>query len=158
LPRPPERSDPASPDLQVEGLEEAAADLLPLLVRYHRELATEDTPALDPDWQALLRGAALGQVMLVTARHAGALVGFALSVLYTHCFHRTVAYAQTHEYIDPAYRVGLFGVVFLKRNADLLRERGVKRAYIATGNERIGKVYERAGYRFEEACYVRTFT
>jgi GNAT superfamily N-acetyltransferase len=153
----PERSDPAAPDLQVEGLEEAASDLLPLLVRYHRELASEETPPLDPDWQALLRGAALGQVMLVTARHEGVLVGFALSVLYTHCFHRTVAHAQTHEWLDPAYRVGPFGLEFLKFNAEMLREKGAKRAYIATGNERVGKVYERAGYRFEEAAYVRTF-
>jgi GNAT superfamily N-acetyltransferase len=150
--------DPAAPDIQVEGLDAAAGDLAPLLARYHRELAREDTPALDPDWQALLRGAAFGQVVLVTARHEGALVGFALSVLYTHCFHRTVVYAQTHEWIDPAYRGGLFGLTFLKFNAERLKAMGVKRAYIATGNARIGKVYERAGYAFEEAGYVRTFS
>jgi hypothetical protein len=146
----------SAPEIQVEGLEEALTDLLPLLVRYHKELAVEGTPDLDPDWPALLRAAAFGGVLLVTARHEGALVGFALNVLYAHVMHRSVAHAQTHEWLDPAYRIGAFGLSFLRENLSLLRGKGVKRAYIATPNERVGKVYERAGYAFAEAAYVVT--
>ena len=140
----------------MEALEEAVGDLLPLFVRYHREIAPEDAPALDPDWQGLLREAAFGRVLLVTARHEEALVGFALNMLYMHVFHRAVAHAVTHQWLDPAYRVGLFGLDMLKRNLVLLREKGVRRAYIATASEPVGKLYERAGYSFIEAAYVVT--
>jgi len=151
----PIQSAGASPDIQVESLGDAASEFVPLLVRYYRELAIPDTPPLDPDWQGLLREETFGRVLFVTARHEQALVGFALNVLYTHVFHRAVPHAQTHEWIDPAYRVGLFGLEFLKRNIELLREKGIARAFIATSNERISKVYERVGYTFNEAVYAQ---
>lgn len=151
------------PVIAVEDLEEAVRELPSLLVRYWKENGDSELP-IDPDWQALFRAQALKQLVLVTVRHEGDLVGFAVNLFYFHPTHRTVPHCQTlWIWLDPIYRVGSFGLKFIKKNLEFINIKfeslpgysGPTRAFIATPDEGVGKIYERAGYAFCEAVYER---
>lgn len=149
------------PDIKVEALEEVAKELPPLLQRYWRELGPSEFP-IDPDWQSLMRQSAMGQVMVVTVRHEGIMVGFAVNLFYFHVTFRTVPHAMIlWVWLDPAYRVGMLANKFLKKNLDFIEEKfeaskleGPKAVYLATPNERAAKLYERLGFKFSEAVYM----
>ena len=159
LQKPPARLD--EPEIKVENLEEVAKELPPLLTRYWHERGDPDV-VMDPDWQALLRQSAMGNVVLVTVRHDKAMVGFAFNLVHTHPSHRTVPHFTTLWFwLDPAYRVGAFGLKFARKNLSLLEEKAkaygapINRLFIAAPDERTATLYERAGYTFLEAVYVK---
>src|ERR1700676_2563598 len=74
--------------IQVESLYDIARELPPLLVRYCSEF--DESP--DPDWQQMLRMTAAGALRTVTARDAGALVGFVFNIVGPHLMHKAMVY------------------------------------------------------------------
>lgn len=153
----PSRSAAESPEIAVERLAEAAPELPPLFAAYWRESGDQTIP-LDPDWQGLLMQEAMDRLLFVAARHEGALVGFAITLFFPHVAHKASLHAQTAWlYIEPAYRSGLFALRFVKHNLALVKMRKPVRAFIATLDERLAKLYERAGYEFHEAVYAKVF-
>lgn len=162
-PPPPKPSATAAPDLtiQVEQLYDIAQELPPLFVSYGREFPKVEGVVSDPDWPQLLRMAALGALKVLTARDDGVLVGFAFSVVGPHLMYRSVIHGITNAiWLDPAYRAGWFPVRFLRANLDMLRDAGCRRVCIGhdAGWPRLGKVFERLGYKCDEVLYAQVLT
>jgi GNAT superfamily N-acetyltransferase len=159
--RPPRASAPAllEPSIQVESFSAIADELAPLFVRFWKENGRDGVP-LDPDWVSLLRMTAAGLLRVVTARQDGALVGFILNIVGPHLMYHGTCHGTTIDYwLDPICRAGWFPVKFLRRNVELLREWGAKRAFIAADagykDGRAGKLFERLGYAKHEVHYAR---
>lgn len=155
------RSAPATPKIAVELLYECRNELIPLFVRFHVEQGKHDIE-LDPDWDQLLRMTATGMLRVVTVRDEGTLVGFLLNTLGPALFYKSTLHASTIAYwLDPVYRAGWFPVKVFRRNLELLREWGVKRAFIAVDasykNGRMGMVFRRLGYELHETHYSMVF-
>ena len=146
------------PTLQVEALLDIARELPPLFVRYGREFAKIEGVISDPDWQQMFRMAAAGMLRVVTVRDSGVLVGFAFNIVGPHLMYRSVIHGITNAvWLDKAYRVGWFPLKFLRFNRDKLIEWGCKRLCIGHDLtwDRLGKVYERLGYKLDEILYVQ---
>lgn len=154
-------SAPAQPEIAVEPLHAISRELTPLFVRFHQEQG-KDGVELDPDWDALLRMTVQGGLRIVTVRQDGVLVGFILNTVGAPLFYRGTLHASTIAYwLDPALRSGWFPIKLMRRNVELLREWGVKRAFIAVDvrfkDGRMGKVFERLGYHIHETHYAQVF-
>jgi GNAT superfamily N-acetyltransferase len=127
-------------------------------VRYGAELYKAP---LDPDWQGLFRMTAVGMLKLITARFDGLLVGFACTNIGQHLMFKSTPHGITFAvWLDPAYRTGGNGYKLLRFNRDFLLGLGCKRLCISTDarSPRLGKVYERLGYKFDELSYAGTFS
>ena len=166
-PAPPRRlrlvpSAPAKlePTIAVEIFYECRHELVPLFVRFHAEQGRGIE--LDPDWDALLMMTAAGRLRVVTVRDEGVLVGFMLNTVGPPLFYKSTLHGSTIAYwLDPIYRVGWFPVRLFRRTMELLREWGVKRAFIAADagfkDGRMGRVFERIGYELHETHYAVLF-
>lgn len=155
-PPPPRPSAIGAPDIAVERLYDIAQELPPLFVRYGQEFPTIEGVVSDPDWTQMLRMDAMGMLKVLTARDGGALVGFAFSVVGPHMMYRSVKHGITNAvWLDPAYRSGWFPLKFLRANLEMLRDEGCRRVCIGHHAlwPRLGKVYERLGYKFVERLY-----
>lgn len=137
-----------------ESLYKIADELPPLFIRYGKELGTAPT---EPNWHELFRMQASGILRVVTARQNKVLAGFCFNSVGPHLMYRTTIHGITFAvWLDHAYRTGWTGVRLLVKNRDLLREWGVKRAYISepfTGGLKLDKVYKRIGYEPAEMNY-----
>jgi GNAT superfamily N-acetyltransferase len=154
LPRP-KVSASGAPDFQEESLVDIASELTPLLVRYGAEIYKAP---LDPDWQGLFRMTAMGALKTITARIDGLLVGFACSNVLPHIMFKSTPHGITFAvFMDKEYRG--HGYKLLRFNRDFLLALGCKRLCISTDarNPRLGKVYERLGYKFDETSYAGIF-
>lgn len=154
-------SDLVQPEIAVESFYDVGRELLPLFVRFHAEQG-RDGFELDPDWEGLLRMTAQGALRVVTVRSNGAAVGFILNVVGPALFHRSSIQGATVAYwLDPAFRAGWFPIKLMRRNVELMREWKVQRAFIAADagykSGRMGKVFERLGYRLHETHYAIVF-
>jgi GNAT superfamily N-acetyltransferase len=146
----------------VESLYDVSREIAPLFVRFWQESGKHDVP-LDPDWEALLRLTALGFLRVVTVRDKDMLVGFILNVVgQPHLMYRSTPHGTTLAYwLSPEFRRGWFPVKLFRQNLDLLREWGCRRVFIAADagykNGRMGRVFERLGYRILETSYAAVF-
>lgn len=149
------------PVVAVESLYEVSRELTPLFVRFHREQG-KDGIELDPDWDRLLRMTAAGALRVVTVRDGETLVGFMLNVIGPALFHKSTIQGSTVAYwLDPVFRAGWFPVKLFRRNLELLKEWGCERVFIAADagfkSGRMGRVFERLGYRMDEMHYAKVF-
>jgi len=134
-------------------------ELPPLFVRYGREFPRVEGVVSDPNWPQMLRMAGAGGLRVVTARNDGLLVGFAFNIVGPHLMYRNTSYGITNAiFLEKAFRFGWFPIKFLKHNLDCLKEWGVKETFIArdVANTRLGKVFERLGYKAVEVGYTRS--
>lgn len=148
------RSESAQPKftIQEESFLKIVDELPPIFMRYGVE---NGKAVVDPDWQGMMHMAATGQLRMVTARYGDILIGFCLNILSRPLMYKTTIFGTTFAvWLDKPYRWGLNGLKLVRRNKELLLEWGCQRLYIAAENPRLGKVYARLGYRFEEAHYV----
>lgn len=147
-------SETASPEftIQEEPFLKIVDELPPLFVRYGKE---NGKAPVDPDWQGLLHMAAGGMLRMTTARYGETLVGFCLNILSRPVMYKTTLFGTTFAvWLDKPYRYGMNGLKLVRRNKELLIEWGCDRLYIATDKDRLGKVFERLGYRYDESHYV----
>jgi GNAT superfamily N-acetyltransferase len=146
-----------APDIAVEPLANIASELTPLFVRFWQE-SGKDGVEIAPDWENMLRLAAVDMLQVVTVREA-TLLGFLLNIIQPrHLFYRDIVHASTIAYwLDPSLRTGWFPIKLFRRNLDFLRERGVKRAFIAADAAfhagRAGLIFQRVGYTLYETHY-----
>lgn len=148
------------PELQVEVFYECRNELIPLFVRFHAEQGRGIE--LDPDWDALLQMTAMGRLRVVTVREGGTLVGFMLNTVGSALFYKSTLHGSTIAYwLDPALRAGWFPIRMFRYNLDLMRQWGVKRAFIAADagfkDGRMGAVFRRLGYELHETHYAKVF-
>ena len=145
------------PAIAIEPLANIAAELTPLFIRFWKE-SGKDSVELSPDWETLLRMSALGLLQVVTIRDADVLSGFLLNIIQPrHLFYKMPHASTVAYWLEPALRVGWFPVKMFRRNLELLRERGVARAFIAADAGyragRAGLIFQRVGYEKYETHY-----
>jgi hypothetical protein len=134
-------------------------ELPPLFVRYGREFPRVEGVTADPNWPQMLRMAAAGGLKIVTARSGDTLVGFAINIIGPHIMYRGTCFGITNAiFLEKAYRFGWFPIKFLRHNITCLKEWGVVETFIArdVANTRLGKVFERLGYKPVEVGYTRS--
>ena len=145
---------PTEPELAVESLAAIGSELTPLFIQFWKEFDRKD--ALDIDWRNLMRLEAMDQLLLLTVRDNGSLVGFVLNIIQPRHLFFAISTGTTIAYwLDPVFRRGGYASALFKRNLDILREKEVKRVYLAVASDRVGKLVERLGYVKHEIHYTK---
>jgi len=114
---------------QVEDFFQALPEMLPYLPQHYAELALDkDQVPLDPDWRRYRALYDLGQLLLVTLRERGRLVGYSWTFITPHMHYgSTLTATMDIFWIVPEYRGRMGGKRLFRAVERELRRRGVKR-------------------------------
>ena len=132
-----------------------------LAKRHYAEGGTASGEApLDPDWDRLFEYERGGFLKVWTVRHAGVMVGFALSVVTHDLFRASTRYGYIQLFwLAPEWRDGLRGVRFLRAMVEAVEGLGVSVVRVplndlfepgADGRTRVAVLFERQGFRAVE--------
>lgn len=133
----------------VESLTERLEDLKPFFPLHWEELAlNQKQVALDPQYGVYLAKDAAGEVMLVTLRKAGEIVGYFVGFVgpglhYKSCLTLTMDIF----YVVPEHRGDGGGFVLFKAVEAEARRRGVQRMFVGS------KMHKDASFLFEKLGY-----
>ncbi len=130
---------------QIEPWTEFVKEVQPLLAKHYDELAlNKDKVPLDPQYEVYAEREAAGQVLLMTLRDAGKLVGYFVGFVapglhYKTCLTLTMDIFWTHHDI----RGGFAGVRLFRAVEKEAKRRGVQRIFYGS------KLHKDAGRMFE---------
>ncbi len=135
--------------LQVESFTELLDELKPLLPLHWEELAiNKDKVPLDPQFDIYIRREAAGEVMMVTARRDGALVGYFIGFVAPGLHYKTcLTLIMDIFFIHPSARNGFAGVKLFKAVEAEAKRRGVQRIIVGS------KIHADASILFERLSY-----
>jgi GNAT superfamily N-acetyltransferase len=135
--------------LQVESFTELLDELKPLLPLHWEELAiNKDKVPLDPQFDVYIRREAAGEVMMVTARRDGALVGYFIGFVAPGLHYKTcLTLIMDIFFIHPSARNGFAGVKLFRAVEAEARRRGVQRIIVGS------KIHADASILFERLSY-----
>ena len=136
--------------LQVESFTELLGELKPLLPLHWEELALDkDKVPLDPQFDIYIRREAAGEVMMVTARRDGELVGYFIGFVAPGLHYKTcLTLIMDIFFIRPDARNGFAGVKLFKAVEKEARRRGVQRMIVGS------KMHADASVLFERLNYL----
>lgn len=143
---------------QVEPYAACLAQLIALYPQHWEMLALDkDRPeaALDPMWEVYAERDAAGQVLLVTLRERGDLVGYFLGFIAPGLhYRRCLTYHMDIFYVVPSMR-GRFGGKRLMRALMVeCRRRGVKRMFVGEKlHQPAGRLFMAMGFVPVETTY-----
>ena len=160
-PQSPTPSDRAKPSFKAQPLYEIAHELPALLVQHSAEVDDGQYP-LDVDWDAYFAMALVGQLRFLTARVDDVLVGYIANIVRPHLRFKTTLHCFIEAYwLSPVYREGWAPVRMFRENDRLLKEWGVKRAYVAVEDQYKGGkanvLFERLGYHHAAQSFIKDF-
>jgi GNAT superfamily N-acetyltransferase len=145
---------------QVEPYADTLPELLPHYTAHWQEVALDtERPhaALAPQFGAYEARDAAGEVVLVTLRDLGRLVGYFLAFVGPGLHYRNCLTAQMDIiYVAPSSRGRFGGLRLIRTMMAELRRRGVDRFFAGekVGKSRgLGRLYEIAGMRLVERHY-----
>lgn len=102
---------------------------------------------LDPDYDRLLEGNALGRYIIFTARKDGILVGNCGIWLYESTHTKDLMASEDTLFLQKEYRKGRTGIKFFQYCEEVLRSLGVVEvSFSVSPNNNVWKVWERLGY------------
>lgn len=143
---------------QIESFEERLEELKPLLPEHWRELALfQDRMPLDPQYDAYIARERAGQLLFVTAREDGRLIGYWISFIAPGLHYKSTLTNQLDIYwVRPDHRGKHAGFAL----ADLVKaeskRRGVKIWYAGSKNHKPSEwFFERLGFERCEAYFVQ---
>ncbi len=99
-----------------------------LIEMHYQEIASDkDAIPLDPEWETYDALEDSGNLVCITVRDAGVLIGYAVFILRWHLHYRTTRFAANDViYVHPDYRKGTtIGRDLILRSEKELREYGV---------------------------------
>lgn len=142
----------------VERLDDAYKDALDLLRLHYDEVAPyKETLALDPDMATYRQLEDVGQLIVLTAREAGALVGYMLMFLRPHLHYRkTLVAIDDIHFVHPAHRKGSLGLRLIQYAEGEMARRGAKIMVLRTKSDpglNHGLLFERIGYAPLDVVY-----
>ena len=112
---------------QEETLEQIHDNEFESILKLHSKELNDLKFSLNPDWELYQQLADNNILHIVTARDDEKLVGYYVSIIYTHPHHKGVLTAENDlHYILPEYRKGWLGYKFLKQVVQFLKKRNVK--------------------------------
>tara|TARA_R110000772_G_scaffold57083_1_gene129544 strand:+ start:660 stop:1115 length:456 start_codon:yes stop_codon:yes gene_type:complete len=137
--------------LEVESFTECLPELKPILPIHYEELAlNKDKVPLSPQYHIYEAKENLGELIFVTARESGELVGYFIGFIapglhYSTCLTCTLDIF----YIHPEKRGSSFGLELFKFTEKELKRRGVDRWFVGS------KVHLDASWMFERLGFER---
>lgn len=134
---------------QVENLTERLDDLKPFFPMHWEELALNQKQVpLDPQYDVYLDKDAAGQMMLVTLRSAGELVGYFVGFIQPGLHYKTcLTLTMDIFYVLPEHRGNGAGFVLFKAVEGEARRRGAQRMFVGS------KLHKDASWLFEKLGY-----
>lgn len=140
---------------QIESLTERLEDLKPFFPMHWEELALNQKQVpLDPQYDVYLRRDAAGEMMLVTLREDGELVGYFVGFVAPGLHYKTcLTLTMDIFYVLPEHRGSGGGVILFKTVEKEAHRRGVQRMFVGS------KMHKDASFLFEKLGYelVETF-
>jgi GNAT superfamily N-acetyltransferase len=129
---------------QVESLTEQLAELKPILPIHWEELALDkDKVPLDPQYGVYLARDAQGEVLFVTLRDGGELMGYFIGFVAPGLHYRTcLTLTMDIFYVVPEHRGKHGGVALFEAVKKEAKRRGVNRWFV--GNKEHSKVHAEA--------------
>lgn len=143
---------------QVEAYGAVLPELQPLYDEHWRELALDQNQpeaVLDPAWPIYAARDAAGELLLVTLRERGALVGYFLGFLAPGLHYRQCLTYQMDIYrVLPSVRGRLGGKRLLRATIAECKRRGVKRMFLGEKlHKPSGRLFEAFGFEPVETYY-----
>lgn len=139
----------------VESLTERLEDLKPFFPLHWAELALNQKQVpLDPQYDVYLAKDAAGEMMLVTLRKAGEIVGYFIGFVAPGLHYKTcLTLTMDIFWVRPEHRGEGAGFVLFKAVEKEARRRGVQRMFVGS------KMHKDASWLFEKLGYepVETF-
>ena len=142
----------------IEPFMENVTELQTLLGLHYRELAlNQDKVPLSPQWHAYAQREADGQLVYVTLRDDGRLIGYIILFVAPGLHYSTCLTAHMDIlFVNPRYRNGSTRGVMMMLDAAKaeLKRRGVQRWFMGTKiHKDIGAVFKRRGFEPVETIY-----
>jgi GNAT superfamily N-acetyltransferase len=141
---------------QVEPFAPFLEEVKPILPLHWAELAlNQDKVPLDPQYDKYLARDALGEVLTVTVREDGALVGYFVGFIAPGLHYRTcLTCTMDIFYVHPAHRGAGAGYVLFKTVEQELKRCGVQRLFVGSKLHKDASwLFERLGYTEVERYY-----
>lgn len=141
---------------QVEPWADRVEELKLLFPTHHAEVALyQDRMPLDPQYGEYARLDGQGRLLLVTARVAGALVGYLILLLGGAMHYGSTLTARMDAiWIDPAHRDGTAGRRLIAEARRELTRRGVKLWWMGSKDHKpIAALYRAMGFEQQESYF-----
>ncbi|SAK95862.1 GCN5-like N-acetyltransferase [Caballeronia temeraria] len=140
----------------VEKWQDIVSEMEVLWPAHWKEVAIDhETIKLAPDYRQYEAFCAAGALHIVTAREAGKIVGYHISIVrpHLHYMHDLHGFTDVY-YISPEHRKGWVGVKLFKYVEKTLKARGVKKLFSGTKlHLDMGPIFERMGWRETERLF-----
>jgi GNAT superfamily N-acetyltransferase len=134
---------------QEESLTERLEEMKPLFPRHWEELAlNKEHVPLDPQYEIYLKRDAMGEVLLVTLRDLGKLVGYFVGFIAPALHYKScLTCTMDIFFVWPEARGQGGGFTLFKAVEDECRRRGVQRMFVGS------KLHKDASWLFEKLNY-----
>lgn len=140
----------------VERMSEMVDELKAHLNAHWEELAlNKDKVPLDPQWDIYFAREDRGEVLLIAARHEGALIGYFIGFVAPGLHYRTcLTLTMDIFWIHPAHRGSGCGFKLFKFVEQEARNRGIQRMFVGSKMHKdVGWLFEKLGYAEVERYY-----
>ena len=137
--------------VQVENLTESMPEMMPLLPLHYEELALDkDKVPLSPQWHVYEQRDANGEIIFVTVRDKGELIGYFVGFIAPGLHYSTcLTCIMDIFYVHPEHRGGNAGFLLFEFVEKELKRRNVQRVFVGS------KVHLDASWLFERLGYNR---
>ena len=145
---------------QVESFPAFLEEVKPLLTKHWEEIALDKGHVpLDPQYEVYLARDRAGEVMAVTARKDGALVGYFVGFVAPGLHYRTcLTCIGDIFYILPEHRGDGAGIYLFKAVEAECKRRGVQRMFAGSKlHKDVAFLFDKLGYAEVERTYCCTF-
>ena len=140
----------------LESFAERLDELKVLFPQHYSELAlNQDVVPLDPQYHVYLAREAAGELILVTLREAGRLVGYFIGFIAPGLHYQTCLTCQMDIfYVHPDIRCRMGGPRLFKAVKAELKRRGVQRWFVGSKNHAdASRLFEALGFSKVETYY-----
>lgn len=140
-------------DVRVEQYATVIGEIKPLLELHWQEIATDrDAIPLDPNFEQYRAMEAAGNLVILTAREAGALIGYSIFFLIRHPHYQSTVFAMNDIlFVTPAKRGGRAGLRLIRESERVMRERGASKiSWHIKAMHDFSPLLHRIGYATEE--------
>ena len=134
---------------QIEPWSSFVVEAAPLFPLHWEELAlNKDKVPLDPQYEVYAQRDAQGQVLVVTIREDGALVGYFVGFIAPGLHYKTcITCTMDVFYVHPEHRGAGAGFVLFRTVERELKRRGVQRIFVGS------KLHKDASWLFQKLGY-----
>lgn len=143
---------------QVEKFTDTVLEAVPLLEQHWAEITHDKMKMkLNPDIAAYKALDQVGQLLIITARSDGKLIGYIIFIVCTHLHYKDILVATDDiHYIHPEFRKGLIGYKLFRFAEKELSSRNVDMVLLRTKVKmKNGPLFERLGYTAVDVDYCK---